>query len=155
MILLTLFAEQRNEKPDTIRKYINRHMEEFEGHFEINGKQMELDEVAVELLEQKYPLPRPVQVVNGVDPDEYADALKKISQLQEAVIKLQQARQEDLQKLAAAEATQILLEDKEEALRELKEEYGAERKKREEAEAQISKLKNRNLVERLFKKYEV
>ena len=152
MILLTLFAEQRNEKPDTIRKYINRHMEEFEGHFEITGKQMELDEVAVGLLEQKYPLPRPVQVVNGVDPDEYADALKKISQLQEAVIKLQQARQEDLQKLAAAEATQILLEDKEEALRELKEEYNSEKQKRTEVEEELAKLRSRNVWQRLFNK---
>lgn len=152
MILLTLFAEQRNEKPDTIRKYINRHMEDFEGHFEIKGKQMELDEVAAGLLEQKYPLPRPVQVVNGVDPEEYADALKKISQLQEAVIKLQQARQEDLQKLAAAEATQILLEDKEEALRELKEEYDYERTKRTEAEDELAKLRNRSLWQRIFNK---
>lgn len=30
LILLTNFAESRNEKPDTIRKYISRHKGEFE-----------------------------------------------------------------------------------------------------------------------------
>lgn len=134
---ITEFCKGREVDSQAVRRYIERHPEEFEGHTGKKGRETTLDDEAFRILEQKYPLAKPVQIINGADPEEYAAALKKIGQLQETIIKLQQARQEDLQKLAAAEATQILLEDKEEALRELKEEYDYEREKRGEAEAEL------------------
>ena len=137
---ITEFCKGREVDSQAVRRYIERHPEEFENHTGKKGRETTLDEEALRILEQKYPLAKPVQIINGVDPEDYADALRKIGQLQETIIMMQNARQEDLQKIAAAEASQMLLEEKSEALRELKEEYNFEREKRNEAEREAAVL---------------
>lgn len=147
---ITEFCKGREVDSQAVRKYIDRHPEEFANHTGKKGRETTLDEDAIRLLEEKYPLAKPVEVIKGIDPKDYAAVLEQLAQAKDIIIKLQQARQEDLQKIAAAEATQILLEDKENQLRELKEEYGSERGKREEAEAELQRMRNRNLFERLL-----
>lgn len=137
---ITEFCRGREVDSQAVRRYMERHPEVFEGHTGKKGREITLDDEAFQVLEQKYPLPRPVQIINGVDPADYEEALKKIGQLQEKIIMMQQARQEDIQKIAAAEASQMLLEEKSEALRELKEECDSERKKRSEAELEAALL---------------
>ena len=107
MILLTEFAVGRNERADTIRKYISRHKNEFEGHCSISGTKMELDDVAVELLDKVYPLPKPVEII------EDTESRNELLKTQKLVIQLQQKISEQSMALAQAEATKLLLEDKE------------------------------------------
>lgn len=145
MILLIKFAEERNEKPDTIRKYINRRKDEFEGHIRIIGKQMELDEVAVKLLEEKYPLPKPIEIVQGVNPDDYMEVLEQLNKAKDLVIQLQKELQTKTEQIAAAEAVKVLLEDREGQLREMKE-------KQTEMDAELKRLRSRNLWERIWNK---
>lgn len=47
--------------------YMSRHQELFEGHTTRNGKSVELDEEAIKILEEQYPLPEMVQIIR--DPE--------------------------------------------------------------------------------------
>lgn len=110
------FAKSRNERPDTIRKYISRHQEEFAGHTNKSGNKMELDEEAVELLEEVYPLPAPVEViVDTTSREELIRTQKLLIQAQQEMMRMQTL-------VAQAEAQKILLEDRESQLAEAKEE---------------------------------
>lgn len=82
-MLLKEFAEQRGQKPDTVAAYIREHSEEFEGHTSMIGKQKNLDEVAVEILDKKYPLLKPTQVI------EDTEARRKLIEAQDTIILLQ------------------------------------------------------------------
>lgn len=174
MILLTEFAVERNERADTIRKYISRHKNEFEGHCSISGTKMELDDVAVELLDKVYPLPKPVEII------EDTESRNELLKTQKLVIQLQQKISEQSMALAQAEAAKLLLEDKEEQLKEKKDEIeerkaelnlvkqevaaersradaereraDAERIRAEEALKEVERLKSRSFFQRLFNK---
>lgn len=115
-MILNEFAKSRNEKPDTIRKYINRHPEQFAGHISKSGNKMELDSVAQELLEEVYPLPRPVEVI--VD----TESREELIRMQKLLIQAQQEMMRMQTLVAQAEAQKILLEDKESQLNDAREE---------------------------------
>ena len=115
-MILIEFAKSRNEKPDTIRKYINRHPEQFAGHISKSGNKMELDSVAQELLEEVYPLPRPVEVIVETESRE------ELIRMQKLLIQAQQEMMRMQTLVAQAEAQKILLEDKESQLNEAREE---------------------------------
>lgn len=115
-MILIEFAKSRNEKPDTIRKYINRHPEQFAGHISKSGNKMELDSVAQELLEEVYPLPRPVEVI--VD----TESREELIRMQKLLIQAQQEMMRMQTLVAQAEAQKILLEDKESQLNDAREE---------------------------------
>lgn len=163
---ITEFAGARNEQAQTISIYIKRHPELFEGHTRKVGKTVELDEVALEILEKQYPLPRPVQLMNGVDPEEHKAVQDKLTAAQEFIIKLQDKMMEDQKLLAQAEAQKILLEDRESQLKIATEEgekkdteIDLQKKKIEEQNRQLEelkleneRLKNRSLFERIFNK---
>lgn len=103
------FIQGRNVNYDTVRRYINRNPKMFKGHVGRANK-IELDDVAVQLLEDKYPAPEPVQVIQDTSArDEllqlhkkYAAAMEKITALTEQNANLliiqtkQQALEEDL-----------------------------------------------------------
>lgn len=84
------FIEGRNVNYDTVRRYINRNPEMFKGHVGRANK-IELDGVAVQLLEEKYPALEPVQVIQDTSArDEllqlhkkYAAAMEKLTALTE------------------------------------------------------------------------
>ena len=78
----TDFAISRNVQPQTVMKYLQRHKKQFEGHIKKNNRITILDEVAIELLTKKYPLPKPIEVVVDVDTlKELADARKELNAL--------------------------------------------------------------------------
>ena len=163
---LTEFAESRNVKINAISNYMSRHAEKFAGHTKKVGKSIELDEVALSILDEKYPLPRPVQIMNGVDPEEHKVVQDKLAAAQDFIIKLQNKMMEDQKLLAQAEAQKQLLEDKEEQLNAAKvegekkdTEIDEQKKKIEEQNRQLEelkneneRLKNRSLFERIFNK---
>lgn len=156
------FAKQRNIEPQAVSRYISRHPE-IKEHTKKDGKMVELLPEAERLLDEVYPLPKPVHVVQGVPQEEYEAVLKKLAQQQEIIIKLQQERIEDQKQIAKAEATQLLLEDKERQLNDLREQREQsliqieEEKERtraadqraEDAQKEIERLKNRSLWERI------
>lgn len=174
MILLTEFATGRNERADTIRKYISRHKNEFEGHCSFSGPKMELDDAAVELLDKVYPLPKPIEII------EDTESRKELLKAQKLIIQLQQKISDQSMALAQAEATKLLLEDKEEQLKEKKDEIeeqkaelnqvkqemasersradaereraDAERVRAEEALKEVERLKSRSFFQRIFNK---
>ena len=113
------FARSRGEEPQTVRHYINDHPE-IKKHTRKNGKSVELDEEAIELLDKVYPLPRPVQLVNGVDPDEHKAVMDELKNAHKTIIGLQSKITDYSMQIAKAEATQLLLEDKEKELQSVK-----------------------------------
>ncbi len=161
---ITEFASARNEQAQTISIYIKRHPELFEGHTQKVGKTVEMAEVALEILEKQYPLPRPVQLLNGVDPDEHKAVVDKLSSAQEYIIKLHETVEqlkdkvnENEKLIAQAEAQKILLEDKNsqlEAARAEGEKKDTEndylKKANEDLRAELERLKNRSFLDRLF-----
>ena len=107
---ITEFAENRNIDRNAVSMYIRRHEKEFSGHIKQVGKTIELDNTALELLDKKYPLPAPVEVV------EDRESREKLLLAQEYIIKLQQQLVELQGKAALVEAQQLLLEDREQQL---------------------------------------
>lgn len=156
---LTEFAESRNVKINAISNYMSRHAEKFAGHTKKVGKSIELDEVAMSILDEKYPLPRPVQIMNGVDPEEHKAVQDKLTAAQDFIIKLQDKMMEDQKLLAQAEAQKQLLEDKEAQLNAAKvegekkdTEIDSLKKANEDLRAELERLKNRSFLDRLFNK---
>ena len=113
MILLTKFAESRGERGDTVRKYISRHKEMFEGHIDSTGKHMLLDDVAVELLEEVYPLPKPIEVVEDTESRaKLIEALERLEKAKDLIAELSnQCNQLKIEKMEL-ETSQMLLEEK-------------------------------------------
>lgn len=83
---ITDFANSRGKQPQTISKYIQRHPKEFEKHIKKTGKgkEIELDDVAIQLLNEQYPDPSEVITLSGVPQEQYDDLLKRHLALQEA-----------------------------------------------------------------------
>lgn len=163
---ITEFARSRNEQAQTISIYMKRHAAEFEGHTRKKGKSVELDEKAIEILDKVYPVPKPVQIINGVDPDEHKRVQteleilrKKYEATLETMSKLQTQVIEDQKLIAQADAQKILLEDKQKQLEEVKKEkdgqdirIGEQNQKIAELQLENERLKNRGLWARLLNK---
>lgn len=159
------FARSRGVEPQTVRHYVNDH-EDIKKHTKKVGKTVELSDEAIELLDKIYPLPRPVQLLNGVDPEEHKAVVDKLSSAQEYIIKLHETVEqlkdkvnENEKLIAQAEAQKILLEDKNsqlEAARAEGEKKDTEndylKKANEDLRAEIERLKNRSFLDRLFNK---
>ena len=84
------FIQGRNIKYATVFQYIKRNQDAFSGHIG-KSNNIELDDEAVRLLEEKYPFPEPVQVVQDQAArdkllevtEKYAAAMEKITLLTE------------------------------------------------------------------------
>ena len=77
------FAEIRGIKADTVATYIRRHPE-IAAMTSSEGYHMVLSDEAVEILDKKYPLPKPVQIIQDTE------SLKKLAEAQNFIIKLQE-----------------------------------------------------------------
>ena len=119
------FAQGRGEKTDTIRKYVNRHPEEFAGLIKYAGKSMILSPEAVKKLDAVYPLPKPVEVVD-------VEMLRELAECRKELAEAHRKLAESAVLVAQAEAAKLLLEDR-------------------EAELAEEKLRNRELAEALEK----
>ena len=128
-MIISEFADSRDVQSQVISRYIRRHFDEFQGHTKKNGKSVELDDTAIKLLEKKYALPKPVEVV--VD----KESQEKLLKAQELIIGLQQQLLEANNKLLEADREKYLLEDRERALND-----------------ELERLKGRNLWERIINK---
>lgn len=138
---ITEFLQGREVERQAVTRYINRHEDVFKGHTTKDGKEINLDGVAVAELEKVYPLPKPVTIVDGVPQEEYIKVQNDLIKSQQKVTELQNRLLEVQEQMAVAKATELLLEDRSKRIEELE--------AREEAKAQeIRELQETLLAER-------
>jgi hypothetical protein len=154
---ITDFAVSRGIQSQTVSIYIRRHFEEFKGHTKKNGKSVELDEIALQILEEQYPLPAPVQVI------EDTESRQELIKVQKLVIQLQEKLNNATMQIAQAEATKMLLEDKEHQLAKAEERAERMEKRAEEIKRELTQEldqvrlaleteKNKTWVDKLLKR---
>ena len=129
------FIAGRNIKYDTVRKYIINNEELFKGHIG-RPNNIVLDEEAISILEKKYPLPEPIQVV------EDTEARKKLIEAQQMIIELQQQLVMAAPKIAAADQNKYLLEKIENEAEELKEKSKSLEKELKEVTREKQEMEN-------------
>lgn len=88
------FIDGRNVSYQTVRKYIVNHPDLFKGHIGRTNN-IVLDDVAIEILEKKYPFPEPVQVIQDTEAREKLRAIteKYINVLEENKLLVEQNAQ--------------------------------------------------------------
>lgn len=146
---ITEFSESRSIKVQAVSNYISRHPELFEGHTTKEGNLTILDDAALELLDKKYPLPQPIQIINGIDSEEYQRVLNELNQKNNLIIQMQQELSDVKLKLVEETSQKLFLAEKNEN----KDKTIAEQNKSlETANNEILRLKNRNLINRIFNK---
>lgn len=133
---VTAFLQGREVERQAVTRYINRHPEIFEGHTQKEGKEIELDEYAVEYLSEQYPLIKPVTVIDGISYEEYIKAQDQLLKAQNTVLDLTGRLSEAKEQLATARATELLLEDRERLVAEQKQELS-------ERDKEIAELQER------------
>lgn len=138
MLNISEFLKGREVKPNTLSNYIARHPELFEGHVKREGKNTFLDDEAVRLLEEKYPLAKPVVIINGLSQEEERELREKLQRTQEMLVAMQNELVNTKLQLADKEKAEFLLELKEEKIEELTKE--------------VETMKKRNLWERIINK---
>lgn len=106
------FAKQRGADPDTITRYIKRHPELFEGHLSFDGNKMVVDDIAVKILEEKYPLPAPVEIIKDTRSQELLiQEQQKVAALQEQLMALREQLHVQQLQIAKQEGELLRLED--------------------------------------------
>lgn len=150
---VTEFLEGRTVERQAVTRYIERHSDEFQGHTSKKGREIELDEVAVGILEKKYPLQSLVEVI------EDKESRQKLIKAQEYIIQLQEKINEQSLAIAKAESIQLLLEDKQHQLEmaEQRENEWKESQKRTEEELnrvreELEKERNKSWFAKLLGK---
>lgn len=167
------FAEMRGVKPDTVATYIRRHPE-IATLTSTEGYHMVLSDEAVEILDKKYPMPKPVQVVQDTE------SLKKLAEAQQFIINLQekmiqmaeensklalqaervlmleaseQEKAETIGKLEAElEYKNDKLDEEQQAHQNTAAELAATQQQLSDAQQELERLKNRSFFQRLFNK---
>lgn len=114
------FARERGVNPGTISAYIRRHPELFDGHTEMDGKKMLLDEAALQILDEIYPVPEAVQIVENIETvKELAEARKELAAVQAQVIELQGKILSMTERAVLADQKILLIEDKDQQISDL------------------------------------
>lgn len=132
------FARDRGLKPTTVSLYIRRHSEEFAGHTRPSGtgNSLELDDIALEILDKKYPRKeQPVQILER-DPElerKIQEQNEVIRQLQAKIIALSESNSQLEHALGEAKQAQLMLASAEQ--------------QRDEARLQLKKAEERYTTE--------
>ena len=156
------FARSRSVDPQAVSRYILRHPELQKLTTRV-GKTVELTPEAEHLLNEVYPLPQPVQVIQGIPTEEYETLQKKYAAALEKLSQVQEARLEDQKRIAAGETAQLLLTDREKQLQEVQQRLEEETARAvaaeeavktaaaaaTEAEREINRLRTRGLWARI------
>lgn len=159
---LSDFARTHGVDPQTVQRYISRHPELRNSTIK-EGKEVRLLAAGIAALEEVYPPPKPLQIIEGVPQERYAAALEKLAAAEAQIAEIQTQRLTDQRQLAQLEATQLLLGDRE---KQLEEERIRSREEQEKAKfadqkaeeysheiqilkAEIERLKSRSLWDRI------
>lgn len=156
------FIQGRDVKYSTVFQYIKRNPEKFEGHIG-RANNIVLDTVAVQLLDEKYPIPEPVQVIQDTSARDdllelhkkYAVALEKIEALTEQNAKLLviQSKQRFLEEENISLADE--LDERDQKLNKLLEEKAYWERQWKSQEKEISQLEEIVKRERVTTEYQI
>ena len=168
MILLKEFAEGRNVNPHTVATYVRRHPDLFDGHTELDGKKLLLDDTAVEVLSKVYPALPPEDIWTPGAKRKYDELQEELREADKEIRILNQENREyrkmeleyralqteyQLQLTAAIDEKTAELQKEHEELKSLKahleKELASEMRRREEAEIQAERMKKAGFFERL------
>lgn len=155
------YARLHGVEQQTIRKYLSRHPE-IRQHTHRDGQWLELDDLAVLLLDEVYSKP-PIQVIKGIPIEDHENVLMqlnetqgKLNALHERVTALLEEKVEQQRQLAEAETVKLIAQKTEEELREekrrvdeLRDELSEEKRRVDELRAEVDRLKSRSLWERI------
>lgn len=134
------FAEERKQDRDTVNAYIRNHPEIHKETVKRGRyRYLDTDTAAFRTLERKYPLEKPVEVI------EDTEARRQLIDAQQMIIKLQQQLVDAAPKIALAEQNQRLLDDMQLQNQELHEQLEAARQQLAEEQAKTwwDKLRGR------------
>ena len=144
------FLQGRSVARQAVTRYINRHDEMFKNHVKKDGKELDLDMVAIEALEKIYPLKMPVNVIDGVPKESFIKIQNELIASQKKIEGLQGQLLDVQKQIAVAKAQDLLLEDKTNQISELKEQIGLKNDEIENLKAQLSEEKSKGFFAKIF-----
>ena len=144
------FLQGRSVARQAVTRYINRHDEIFKNHVKKDGKELDLDMVAIEALEKIYPLEMPVNVIDGVPMESFVKIQNELIASQKKIEGLQGQLLDVQEQIVTAKAQQFLLEDKTNQISELKEQIGLKNDEIENLKAQLSEEKSKGFFAKIF-----
>lgn len=144
------FLQGRSVARQAVTRYINRHDEIFKNHVKKDGKELDLDMVAIEALEKAYPLEMPVNVINGVPKESFIKIQNELIMSQKKVESLQGQLLDVQEQIATAKAQELLLEDKTNQVSELKKQIDLKNDKIENLKGQLSEEKSKGFFAKIF-----
>lgn len=146
---MTEFARERGEEPNTVGAYIRRYKDKFEGHTFMDGKRMMLDDHALAILDEQYPMPQPVIV------KEDFKTMQALAEAQAKVIELQDQILENADVVSQAKTAMALIGAKDDQIDKLELDLKDEKKMRaaanqkiETQQQEIQDLKNQLMIEK-------
>ena len=133
-VSITDFAEARGLDRNTINTWIRRHPE-VENECEIQGRDrcIHTNSPAYKILEEQYPLPKPVQVLRKEDMPDYYRAIDEAKEAYKVISLLQEQLKEQAVQIAEQKSVQLLLEDRTAQLNEQKELFKATQQAHEQS----------------------
>lgn len=147
---ITEFLQGRNVARQAVTRYINRHDEIFKSHVKKDGKELDLDMMAVEALEKVYPLEMPVNVIDGVPKESFIKIQNELIMSQKKVESLHGQLLDVQEQIAVAKAQELLLEDKTNQISELKEQIDLKNDEIENLKKQLSEEKSKGFFAKIF-----
>lgn len=144
------FLQGRSVARQAVTRYINRHDEMFKNHVKKEGKELDLDMVAIEALEKIYPLEMPVNVIDGIPKESFIKIQNELIASQKKIEGLQGQLLDVQKQIAVAKAQELLLEDKTNQISELKEQIGLKNDEIENLKAQLSEEKSKGFFAKIF-----
>lgn len=147
---ITEFLQGRNVERQAVTRYINRHDQIFKNHVKKDGKELDLDMVAIEALEKIYPLEMPVNVIDGVPKESFIKIQNELIASQKKIEGLQGQLLDVQEQIAVAKAQELLLEDRTNQVSELKEQIDLKNNEIESLKEQLSEEKSKGFFAKIF-----
>lgn len=144
------FLQGRSVARQAVTRYINRHDEIFINHVKKDGKELDLDMVAIEALEKIYPLKMPVNVIDGVPKESFIKIQNELIASQKKIEGLQGQLLDVQEQIAVAKAQELLLEDRTNQVSELKEQIDLKNNEIESLKEQLSEEKSKGFFAQIF-----
>lgn len=125
-------------------QYIRRNPDIFDGHIKADGKWLFIDEVAEKALNEKYPLPQPIEIVEDIETIKELSATRlELAKAEAFVIELQKKINETEKQIAIVDAeirmNNILIEEKEKQIKEKEEALSRERERADQERSRADK----------------
>ncbi|MCB5374130.1 hypothetical protein LIP36_11080 [Amedibacillus dolichus] len=146
------FLQGRDVERQALTRYINRHPELFKNHIKKDGKEIDLDDEAVAILDEVYPLIKPVELINGVPKEVHIQLQNELIKTQKENSELMKALLKVNEQLAIANTEKLLLEEKAKQFEELKEQNKSISDELSVTKVELEKEKSKSWWDKLRRK---